>query len=100
MREMQRRGVDRDEAVQFAQAGHEGLHGCGRAGYKSWPHLFRKPGAQCLLKSRETIVLPQKHDFNIRALENELRQSRPMRIRPLKLGKPTPAAPRKKADSP
>lgn len=48
--EMQRRGVDRDDAVQLPQTGDERRHGRTGARYESSPHLFRKPGAQRLLK--------------------------------------------------
>jgi hypothetical protein len=68
MREMQRRGVDRDDAVQLPQTGWQIEHGCSRTGDKSPPHLFRKLGAQRLLEPGKAFILSQKHDFKTGAL--------------------------------
>ena len=64
------------------------------------PHLFRKLGAQRMLKPGKVIIFSQKRDFKTRALEDKFRQLQPAGIRPLEFRKPAPAAPRKKTDSP
>ena len=98
VRQMQRRSVDRNDAVQLLQAGDEIFHGFSRTGHKSPPHLFGKLGAQRLLQAGHAIILAHKHDFKTGVLENKFRQLEPASIRPLEFGKPTPAAPRKKTD--